>query len=187
MVLGRCTASRTASGTCSTGVISAQIGVHLHPKTPINPVSIGDFADLRTGCIPARAGIHRADDTGSGESVSLSAESGQLQSQTVLFPNLFDKLLLARFDQPHTSSDGGAVLLNAAEKVYGPVAGFVHCLVDRREPGKVRHTLADLLGQRIFGIACGHPDGNDAERLADDSIHKLLLERDPVAGAPLAP
>ena len=39
-------------------------------------------------------------------------------SQTVLFPNLFDKPLLAQFDQPHTSSDGGAVLLKAAEKVY---------------------------------------------------------------------
>ena len=70
-------------------------------------------------------------------------------SQTVLFPDLFDKPLVARFDQPHTSSDGGAVLLKAAEKVYGLVAGFVRCLVDRREPGKVRHTLADLLGQRI--------------------------------------
>ena len=45
--------------------------------------------------------------------------------QTVLFPNLFDKPLLVRFDQPHTSSDGGAVLLKAAEKVYGLVAGFV--------------------------------------------------------------
>ena len=30
-------------------------------------------------------------------------------SQTVLFPNLFDKPLQARFDQPRTSSDGGAV------------------------------------------------------------------------------
>ena len=107
-------------------------------------------------------------------------------SQTVLFPNLFDKPLLAQFDQPHTSSDGGAVLLKAAEKVYGLVAGFVRCLVDRREPGKVRHTVADLLGQRIFGIACGHPDGNDAEHLAEDPIHKLLLGRDPVAGDPLA-
>ena len=107
-------------------------------------------------------------------------------SQTVLFPNLFDKPLLAQFDQPHTSSDGGAVLLKAAEKVYGLVAGFVRCLVDRREPGKVRHTVADLLGQRIFGIACGYPDGNDAEHLADDPIHKLLLGRDPVAGDPLA-
>ena len=83
----------------------------------------------------------------------------------------------------------GAVLLKAAEKVYGLVAGFVRCLVDRREPGKVRRgidTVADLLGQRIFGIACGHPDGNDAAHLADDPIHKLLLGRDPVAGAPLA-
>ena len=106
--------------------------------------------------------------------------------QTVLFPDLFDKPLLARFDQPHTSSDGGAVLLKAAEKVYGLVAGFVRCLVDRRETGKVRHTLTDLLNQRIFGIACGHPDGNDADHLADDPIHKLLLGRDPVAGAPLA-
>ena len=40
-------------------------------------------------------------------------------SQTVLFPDLFDKPLLARFDQPHTSSDGGAVLLKAAEKCTG--------------------------------------------------------------------
>ena len=98
-------------------------------------------------------------------------------SQPVLFPNLFDEPLHARFDQPHTSSDGGAALLKAAEKVYGLVAGFVRCLVDRREPGKGRHTLADLLGQRIFGIACGHPDGNDAEHLADDPIHKLLARR----------
>ena len=54
------------------------------------------------------------------------------------------------------------------------------------EPGKIRHTLAELLGQRIFGIACGHPDGNDADHLADDPIHKLLLGRDPVAGEALA-
>ena len=56
----------------------------------------------------------------------------------------------------------------------------------RRAPGKIRHTLADLIGQRVFGIACGHPDGNDADHLADDPIHKLLLGRDPVSGAPLA-
>ena len=57
---------------------------------------------------------------------------------------------------------------------------------DKRAPGKIRHTLADLIGQRVFGIACGHPDGNDADHLADDPIHKLLLGRDPVSGAPLA-
>ena len=107
-------------------------------------------------------------------------------SQTVLFPDLFDKPLVATFDREHASSDGGAVLLKAAERVYGLVKGFARCLADRRAPGKIRHTLADLIGQRIFGIACGHPDGNDADHLTEDPIHKLLLGRDPVTGAPLA-
>ena len=106
--------------------------------------------------------------------------------QTVLFPGLFDKPVVATYDREHASSDGGAVLLKAAERLYGLVAGFARCLVDRREPGKVRHTLAELLGQRIFGIACGHPDGIDADRLAADPIHKLLLGRDPVTGEALA-
>ena len=107
-------------------------------------------------------------------------------AQTVLFPDLFEKPLVATFDQQHASSDGGAVLLKAAERQYGLIEGFAECLVDDRQPGKVRHALGDLLGQRIFGIACGHPDANDADRLADDPIHKLLLGRDPVAGDALA-
>lgn len=106
--------------------------------------------------------------------------------QTVLFPDLLDKPLVATFDQPHASSDGGAVLLKAAERRYGLIDGFARCLIDDRQPGKVRHTLEDLLAQRVFGVACGYPDANDAERLADDPIHKLLLGRDPVEGAPLA-
>ncbi len=106
--------------------------------------------------------------------------------QTVLFPDLFAKPLVATFDQEHASSDGGAVLLKAAERVYGVVKAFARCLADQRAPGKIRHTLADLIGQRVFGIACGHADGNDADHLADDPIHKLLLGRDPVSGAPVA-
>jgi Transposase DDE domain group 1 len=106
--------------------------------------------------------------------------------QTVLFPDLFNKPVIATFDQPHASSDGGAVLLKAAEARYGLIDGFARCLVDDRQSSKVRHTLSDLLAQRIFGLACGHPDANDADRLADDPIHKLLLGRDPVVGDPLA-
>lgn len=106
--------------------------------------------------------------------------------QTVLFPDLFNKPLIATFDQPHASSDGGAILLKAAEARYGLIDGFARCLVDDRQPGKVRHTLTDLLAQRIFGLACGHPDANDADDLAADPIHKLLLGRDPIDGDPLA-
>jgi hypothetical protein len=38
----------------------------------------------------------------------------------------------------------------------------------------VTHGVGDLVAQRVFAIACGHPDGNDADRLADDPIHKLI-------------
>ena len=98
---------------------------------------------------------------------------------------MFDKPLVAAFNRERVSSDGGVVLLKAAERVYGLVKAFARCLVDKCAPEKIRHTLVDLVGQRVFGIDCGHPDGNDTDHLADDPIHKLLV-RDLVAGAPLA-
>ena len=69
-------------------------------------------------------------------------------------------------------------------RVYGVVKAFARCLADRRAPGKIRHTLEDPIGQQVFGLACGHPDGDDADHLADDPILTLLFDRDPLAGAP---
>jgi Transposase DDE domain group 1 len=60
------------------------------------------------------------------------------------------------------------------------------CLGDRRAPEKIRHSVRDLLRQRIFGLACGYEDANDAARLVDDPLHKLAVGRDPVTGAALA-
>ncbi|HEX9705614.1 MAG TPA: IS1380 family transposase [Gemmatimonadales bacterium] len=107
-------------------------------------------------------------------------------TQPVIFPDLFEKSLHATFDQTHASSDGGAVLLKAAEQRYGLLDGMAECLRDRRQAGKVRHTVRDLLAQRVFGLACGYPDANDADLLAEDPIQKLLLDRDPITGARLA-
>ncbi len=56
------------------------------------------------------------------------------------------------------------------------------CIPETREDGKIVHPLLDLLRQRVYGIACGYPDCNDADRLADDPIQKLLLGRDPIDG-----
>ena len=104
----------------------------------------------------------------------------------VLFPELFDRPLTATFEVPNASSDGGAVLLKAAERRLGVIARLAGALDDDREPGKVCHGLEDLLGQRIYGLALGYEDANDAARLAEDPLHKLLLDRDPVTGEALA-
>lgn len=106
--------------------------------------------------------------------------------QRVMFGELFEKPVVAQFDQPHGSSDGGAVLLEACDRRLGLTERIATCFRDERQPGKITHTLHDLIRQRVFAIACGYADCNDAARLADDPIHKLLLQRDPLEGAALA-
>jgi hypothetical protein len=106
--------------------------------------------------------------------------------QSVEFLDLFGKPLVAKFDQAHASSDGGAVLLKACDKRLGLTGRLAECLRDDRQSGKVAHELREILQQRIFAIACGYPDCNDAARLANDPIHKMLVDRDPIEGEALA-
>ena len=96
------------------------------------------------------------------------------------------KPIVAAFDQPHASSDGGAVLLKSLDTQLQLTQRLAGCVEDPRQPGKVQHQALELVRQRIFGLACGYADCNDAARVADDAIHKLLLDRDPIAGRALA-
>jgi hypothetical protein len=107
-------------------------------------------------------------------------------TQCLLFPGIFRKPVVAQFDQREGSSDGGALLLKAADRHYDLVAGLASCLRDERQAGKVDHSLRELVGQRVFSMACGYPDANDSARLSEDPIHKLLLDRDPIEGRDLA-
>jgi hypothetical protein len=103
-----------------------------------------------------------------------------------LFPGLFEKLVVAQFDQRQGSSDGGAILLQAVDRQLGLSAALAACLRDERQAGKVEHTIHQLLGQRIFGLACGYADTNDAARLVHDPVHKLLVGKDPESEQGLA-
>jgi hypothetical protein len=106
--------------------------------------------------------------------------------QSVLFSDLLDKPVIAKFDQEHASSDGGAILLQACDRRLGLTDALIGAIDDRRQSGKIRHAIGDLVRQRLYAIGCGYPDGNDASRLASDPISKLLCDRDPVKGEDLA-
>ena len=106
--------------------------------------------------------------------------------QTVLFPTLFAKPLVASFDTPHQSSDGGAILLKAIDDELTLTARLAACLPEWRQAGKIDHELPTLIRQRCFGLACGYADANYAAQLKADPIHKLLVGRDPVTGPALA-
>ena len=112
--------------------------------------------------------------------------SKDITTECLLFPEIFSKPSVLQFDQRQGSSDGGAILLKAAERRYGLIGGLAGCLEDKRQAGKIDHSLRELLAQRVFSIACGYPDANDSARLGADPIHKMLLDRDPVTGLDLA-
>ncbi len=112
--------------------------------------------------------------------------SNHITKQCVLFKGLTKKALVARFDQDQASSDGGAVLLKACDERLGLSAAIAACLRDDRQQAKVAHSYQEIFQQRMFGIACGYADGNDAARIADDPVFKLLTGRDPVTGSALA-
>ena len=68
----------------------------------------------------------------------------------------FPKPVVARFDVPHASSDGGAILLKALDAQLGLTERLAACVVDGRQPGKVQHQTVEVIQQRVFGIACGY-------------------------------
>lgn len=106
--------------------------------------------------------------------------------QSVLFSDLSGRPVVARFDQQHASSNGGAVLLQACDRKLGLTQALIGGVDDRRQSSKVRHGIGELVRQRLYAIACGYPDANDAGCLAADPIQKLLCGRDPVGGDDLA-
>jgi len=80
-------------------------------------------------------------------------------------------------DAPTTSSDGGLVLLRQMDERLGLTAGLAPMLVDRRDPRRTQHPRLEQLRQRVFQIAMGYEDQNDAASLRLDPAWKVACDR----------
>ena len=81
------------------------------------------------------------------------------------------------FDAPHISSDGGALLLRQIDDRLELSERLAALLPDEREPRKVKHDRREQLRQRLYQIALGYPDCNDAARLRQDPVLKSVCDR----------
>jgi Transposase DDE domain group 1 len=93
--------------------------------------------------------------------------------------------LEAAFDGGRLTSDGGLPWLAEAEAALGVCVTLARCIPDWRR-GPVRHSLQTLVQQRVFQIACGYADQNDAATLRTDPLLKLVCGRLPDSGPDLA-
>src|SRR5437899_5448665 len=96
------------------------------------------------------------------------------------------KAVTLDFDGGRLSSDAGLVLLKDPDEQLGLTHNLAAVLSDPRDPRRVHFTHHDLLKQRVFHMAAGYEDANDANTLRHDPIFTLLLDRLPETGAPLA-
>jgi len=96
-----------------------------------------------------------------------------------------DVNLGVHFDGGQISSDGGLPWVVQAEETLGVCAALAACVPEWRRGG-VRHSLVRLVRQRVFQIACGYEDQNDADRLRSDPLFKLACGRLPVSEPDLA-
>ena len=102
------------------------------------------------------------------------------------FGFLGHKQVVGDFEGGNLSSDGGLMLLSAADRQLGLTAALARFLPDRRDPTKVVHGLDEMLSQRVYQIACGYEDCNDADDLRSDPLLKTSIGRLPQSDPDLA-
>lgn len=85
--------------------------------------------------------------------------------------------LVGAFDGGAITSNGGVVLLAAADRAIGLSRRLAACFTDLRIANAIRHSVPDLLRQRIFGIALGHEDLIDHDTLRDDPALAAVLDK----------
>jgi len=102
-------------------------------------------------------------------------------AETLRFPPVSGLTIRGEFDGGPMSTDIGPLLLREVDRQVGLTERLTQAIEDHRHPSYVDHPLRDLLAQRIYQIACGYEDANDATTLRHDPLFQLSLERDPLA------
>jgi len=87
-------------------------------------------------------------------------------TECLLFPELVGKPIVVQCDDHRGSSDGGGLLLRAADARLGLTDSLAAVLRDDRDANRISHEMVELLTQRVMAIALGYADCNDAARLA---------------------
>jgi len=104
-------------------------------------------------------------------------------SLDLVFQPLGLRSVVSRFDGGTISSDGGCLLLGEAERLTATLCQLTACFTDHRDPEAIEHTVAQLIAQRVYGLALGYEDLNDHDRLRVDPLLATLVGKLDPTGA----
>ncbi|MFC1491871.1 transposase [Nitrospinota bacterium] len=95
----------------------------------------------------------------------------------------FDRSNRVDFRGARISSDAGFLLLREMDERFGIIGPMSDCLEDRRSAVHTRHSLVQMIRQRVYQIAAGYEDCNDADHLRIDPAFRLAIGKGHKAGA----
>jgi hypothetical protein len=113
----------------------------------------------------------------------------QKSSMQLEFPFLKSCQVTVDFEGGDTTSDAGWVFIRQEDERQGLCEAIAAAIHDRRDPRRIHHEMLALIRQRVYQIAAGYEDCNDASELRVDSALKAAAagrrpQDDPLASQP---
>ena len=95
----------------------------------------------------------------------------------------FNRTIVIDFQGATISSDTGFILLREVDERFKIIDPMKDCLEDLRSPTHTKHALVQMVRQRVYQMAAGYEDCNDADFLRIDPALRLALGKDHRFGA----
>ncbi len=75
----------------------------------------------------------------------------------------FSRRVVAEFSADRLTTEGCSPRLRQTDRRIGLLRRFAACFCDRRDPLRVEHSVAEMVAQRVYGLALGYEDLHDHE------------------------
>jgi hypothetical protein len=108
-------------------------------------------------------------------------DSGETQKEAIR-PD-FNRAIMIDFQGAKITSDVGFLLVREIDERFKIIDPMQNCLEDLRSPTHTKHSLVQMVRQRVYPIAAGYEDCNDADYLRIDPALRLAINKGHEAGA----
>ena len=95
----------------------------------------------------------------------------------------FDRSIMMDFQGAKLSQDTGFILMRELDQRHNVIAPMVDALEDHRSASHTKHTLEQMIRQRVYQMAASYEDCNDADFLRVDPALRLSLGKGKKSGA----
>lgn len=99
-------------------------------------------------------------------------------TKPIEFTRCKSRKVQANFGGGEITSDAGVMLLNQADKIINLTHRIASTANDPRNPKKIKHTIRDMLRQRVYSLALGYEDLNDHDTLRKDTAIQTSVGKD---------